>query len=238
MATISMEELKKMKVADLKKELKDKGLATTGTKDILLERLEQSLEVEGTEAGSNEVDNVEKSIDQLVGDTAPKVAAVAAAPAVAAPKEDVTKTEIVFDLKKDDQKKAVSLKELPDADKLKARAEKFGGAVSDTAKKLVRAERFGLPTPATATAGSGKIASTPATAEDLDKMKKRAERFGAVVSNKLSKVDEDEKKRKRLERFGNTLSSSAPEPKKVKLNSTDKETDEKKNKRAERFGLT
>merc|ERR1719245_1734083 len=111
---------------------------------------------------------------------------------------------------------------------MKARAEKFGGAVSESAKKLMRAERFGLPVQQSA--GSGKIASTPATAADLDKMKARAERFGTVVSNKLSKVDEEEKKKKRAERFGSTLSSPT-EAKKVKLNSTSSEMDEKKRKR-------
>jgi hypothetical protein len=65
---------------------------------------------------------------------------------------------------------------------MKARAERFGGASSETAKKQLRAERFGVTT----TGSTGSIISAPAA--DLDKLKQRAERFGTVVSNKLSKV--------------------------------------------------
>ncbi|XP_076472696.1 uncharacterized protein LOC143302070 [Babylonia areolata] len=250
MASIGAEDLKKMKVSDLKKELKDRGLAVSGTKDVLLERLQAAVNgapipaEDGTTLPADDVDNVEKSIDQLVGDAAPAEPVqsdVSAAPAAgdgaaAAAAAEVTSKENIPKTDAEPEKKVVSLKGLSEAERLKARAEKFGGCVSDSAKKAMRAERFGVQSSTT-----GSTVKLGTSTGDVDKLKKRAERFGTVVSNTLSKVDEDEKKRKRLERFGTVTSSStsAPsEPKKVKLGSTDSDMEEKKRKRAERFGLT
>lgn len=234
-----MEELQKMKVADLKKELKERGLTVSGTKAELIDRLQEAMGSGDSVAD----DSVEKSIDQLVED---KPAAANPLPVKAPanpdkPKENVEKSP-VNSSDESTEKKVVSMTGLTDADKLKARAEKFGGAVSESARKLMRAERFGLPASSAkplASSGTNKLSTTPVAPEDLDKMKKRAERFGSVVSGKLSKVDEDERRQKRMERFGGTAITAPTEPKKVKLDTTgDKDAEDKKRKRAERFGLT
>ena len=44
--------------------------------------------------------------------------------------------------------------------------------------------------------------------EALEKFKKRAERFGTVVSDNLKKVEEQEKLLKRKERFGEVTSAT------------------------------
>ena len=83
-------------------------------------------------------------------------------------------------------------------EKIKSRAERFGGFQSDDAKKLARAAKFG--TGATNGAGSTKIGGAPAA--DLDTLKKRAERFGTNSSNSLKKMEVDEAIKRRQERFG------------------------------------
>ena len=52
---------------------------------------------------------------------------------------------------------------------------------------------------------------------DTEALKKRAERFGQVLSPALSKVDEAEKIRKRKERFGDVTSATNNGPNKPKL---------------------
>ncbi|KAL8611938.1 hypothetical protein ACOMHN_034067 [Nucella lapillus] len=254
MATIGVEDLKKMKVNDLKKELKDRGLPVSGTKDVLMERLnaaQSGAPIPAEEstapvpAPADDPDSVEKSIDQLVGDTAP------AKPVEEAPKAEAAVVPAKENIPKEDSekiKKVLPPKDLSETDKLKARAEKFG-AVSETAKKEKRAERFGIQASSAVTTGS--IGTSDTDVADVGKLKKRAERFGEVVSNSLRKAYEDERKRKRLERFGTTAASST-EVKNVKLNSTDSDLEKlkaraekfgavsetaKKEKRAERFGI-
>ncbi|KAJ8314212.1 hypothetical protein KUTeg_008773 [Tegillarca granosa] len=76
---------------------------------------------------------------------------------------------------------------------------------------------------------------------DLDKMKKRAERFGTVLSPALSKSDEEQRISKRKERFGDVKANDAnTKTSTFKYNkiTMDSSTDAKKQKRAERFGLT
>lgn len=58
---------------------------------------------------------------------------------------------------------------------------------------------------------------------DTDVLKKRAERFGQVLSPSLSKADEAEKLRKRKERFGDLTSATnngPSKPKTVKINAS------------------
>merc|ERR1711915_406836 len=80
-------------------------------------------------------------------------------------------------------------------DKIKARAERFGGFQSEDAKKVARA-----PSP------------------DLDVLKKRAERFGTASSTVVKQAELDEAIKRRRERFG-VISKDEPKPKKVALNS-------------------
>ncbi|ESO96726.1 hypothetical protein LOTGIDRAFT_239238 [Lottia gigantea] len=238
---ITLENLPKLKVAELKKACKDQGLPVSGTKAELLTRLQESLQLQVTEEdGVDEGDDSEQDIN--LEDT------LEAEASIEEDSKDNISTEppikkIVLD--KDDsgepkstEAKIVISKGLTDEERLQKRAAKFG-VQSEDAKKKSRAERFGI-VDKSSSGGGNKIVSTPVAAEDLDKLKQRAERFGAVVSNQLSKLDEEEKIAKRKERFGAVLSPTTNKNNKISdINSTLSPAEqEKKRKRAERFGLT
>jgi SAP domain-containing ribonucleoprotein len=96
-------------------------------------------------------------------------------------------------------------KQKDDAEKALERAKRFGIQLNDTAKKDIRAQRFGI---------AAKTHTKPVSKGiDPEVLKKRAERFGisnnaAAVASAKGKVPvnldaaEEEKKRKRAERFG------------------------------------
>lgn len=127
--------------------------------------------------------------------TAPTTEAAPAAPvkAPASPRQPIT---AVADAK---------VKSIDDAEKALERAKRFGIQLNETAKKDIRAQRFGI---------AAATASPPQTKKGVDPevLKKRAERFGisstaATVASSKGKVPvkfdaaEEEKKRKRAERF-------------------------------------
>lgn len=60
--TLTEESIAKMKVADLKKALKDRGLTVTGNKETLIERLKAAIAEKVDEAKE---DNSEKSKNQV-----------------------------------------------------------------------------------------------------------------------------------------------------------------------------
>ncbi|OWF49436.1 SAP domain-containing ribonucleoprotein-like [Mizuhopecten yessoensis] len=234
-------EIAKMKVPDLKKECKSRNLPTTGTKKDLIQRLKAEVsEGSGEDKVEEDVadvadDSVEDALDQVLGedDTAPKESVT-----VSKIKEQITAP--------DSDDKPVSTKAIDENDRLKMRVQKFG-AVNPEVKKQLRAERFG--TSEVTAKGGDKI--SPAPAADMDKLKKRAERFGTVTSTVLTKVDETQKLKKRAERFGaitsTSLSNTENQGKLLKrkerfgvtTSAVDaSEVDAKKKKRAERFGLT
>ncbi|XP_060081538.1 SAP domain-containing ribonucleoprotein-like [Ylistrum balloti] len=247
-------ELAKMKVPDLKKECKSRNLPTTGTKKDLVQRLkaeinqgsgdaEEPVDEEIADVGD---DSVEDALDQVLGeDDADEIALTTEVETP--PKESVTvskvKTQITAPVT---ETKVVSTTGVSENDKLKMRVQKFG-AINPDVQKQMRAERFG--TGQASVKGGSKLAPGPSA--DVDKLKKRAERFGTITSTVLSKVDETQKLKKRAERFGAVTSTSLSNTENqekllkrkerfgVSTSATDSlEADAKKRKRAERFGLT
>ncbi|XP_060593403.1 SAP domain-containing ribonucleoprotein-like isoform X3 [Ruditapes philippinarum] len=218
---ISAEDFGKMKVADLKKALKERGLPLTGTKSELLERLKSAVQ-------SEEDSILDDSVDLSVPKPAPK-------PAVVDKEAEPVVKKITSPQKTDDEaesKPKLVSTQLSAEERMKQRAERFG-VVNEDLKKQIRAERFGTSSP------SSKL-STAGAGADTDALKKRAERFGQVLSPALSKVDEAEKIRKRKERFGDVTSATnngPNKPKLVKITMSSAEEEQKK-KRAERFGMS
>lgn len=143
------------------------------------------------------------------------------------------------------EKKVIKLTELTPQQRLEMRAKKFGAQATETpdSKLQARAARFGL--------AAGSSPSKPAsTLVSIDALKKRAERFGVNVSDKVTKLEQDEKLHKRQERFGagapaSTTTAAVVAPNvtatgKVTISSSSTKTDyaERARLRLERFKNT
>merc|ERR1711928_199541 len=248
-------DVSKLKVADLKKELKARGLNTSGTKNELIERLQESSQDESADVLDNDdlldedavlADDTEEAIlaeddNVLLTPTTilppapenplktPAVAAtttstkkvvlnrkpISVAPIPAVKDEAVPVTEeskASSNPEKVEEKKVVKLGTLSTEERAKLRAEKFGVPISDSVKKMVRAQRFGL---------ASKPENTDSKEVLDEKLLKRQARFGVVTDTEV-----DIKKQKRAERFGLAPTAAATAA-----------NDELKRKRAERFGL-
>jgi hypothetical protein len=103
---------------------------------------------------------------------------------------------------------------LSDVERLKKRGERFGMQDNQMAKKMARSERFGTVL--------GKR-SNDVSEENLEKMKVRADRFGATGgSSVITKLKDEEKKKDRASRFN--------------LAATDLPMKDRKENRLARFG--
>jgi len=242
------------KVADLKAQLKAKGLPVSGNKQDLIERLQSSLLDEGDDLldqdDSMTAEAILKAEQELkVTPAAPKINR--AGPVVpetlpAATVPVATNPDPKPAGKENDPanttptKVRVSAVTSPEGEqseeKIKARAERFGGFQSDDAKKAARAARFGLGGGGGGAAGGNKkLGEAPAV--DADTLKKRAERFGGSVSSSLKNIEVQEAIKRRQERFG-VVEKNEPKPKKVSLNKSENSVvlDEKMKARQQRFG--
>ncbi|KAL5006724.1 hypothetical protein ScPMuIL_015530 [Solemya velum] len=222
-------DFQKLKVTDLKKILKERGLSQSGTKSELIERLQSSVSLsvedalvpdvtekeenlehiehveaqeEEEEDGEEESEEVQNTVEEWKGDIKKEEDLLSLTPEKPA---EVTKlTKIVFE-----ETKPTATTPQKDGDK------------SELLKK--RAERFGA------------VSSEPiAKSENVELLKKRAERFGTVASATLAKVVEKDRLQKRKERFGNSTVATGT----VSLGNNLDDIEIKKRKRAERFALS
>ncbi|XP_011880491.1 PREDICTED: SAP domain-containing ribonucleoprotein [Vollenhovia emeryi] len=221
-------ELSKMKVADLRLELKQRGLPTTGNKNELVERLQ--LAIHGDSALS--LDETAEEIldeDDVLGDeeieelsSKPDSQEVVEKRKLSIESNNTNTKKIVLNRKpvleeiKNDQvekkenmgvkipedippeKKIIKLSELSTKERLEMRAKKFGVPLSEAAKKEARLARFNVNNQNNKSAASIKT-PVPTTYEVL---KKRAERFGSSVSTLMEKAELAERLEKRKARFG------------------------------------
>ncbi|KAJ8960791.1 hypothetical protein NQ318_020086 [Aromia moschata] len=229
---ISALDISKLKVPDLKKELKMRGLTTTGNKNELVERLQMALKSNET-SGLDSVDDLEEDLLNSVildneledspkaqkrkaDETQESTEAKSGPPKKvilnrnnsasleSKPKLEEAETEDKTD-KEAPEKKVIKLSQLSAKERLEMRAKKFGvSALSVDAKKVVRAERFGLGGNSTSNISLSNVNTS------VDVLKQRAERFGGSVSTIMSSLENKEKLEKRKARFGeaNGLSES------------------------------
>lgn len=126
------------------------------------------------------------------------------------PKADSASKEAAETASTEPEKKVIKLTELSAQERLEMRAKKFGAQANETpdSKLQARAARFGLTSSSSTDSSSGGAATKPASAlVGVDALKKRAERFGVSVSDKMTKIEQDEKLVKRQERFGGAVSA-------------------------------
>ncbi|XP_071803257.1 SAP domain-containing ribonucleoprotein-like [Asterias amurensis] len=261
-------DLKKLKIPELKKELTSRGLAVKGNKQELVDRLTQYLEEndeaildngtepsdailtpEAEEEGDGDLLAAEDEPDLLDDDE--EEPAIPTKVNVITP---VVLTQPVMSPAKDKPSSPTGVAEkvavmppaasaaLTPAERKALRAERFNTPLSEAAKKQARLEKFGgkaAAVPTSPTLPKTQAKATPVTAEALDKLKKRSERFGVAVSQVVKQTEEVDRLLKRKQRFGVITNTTATEGG-VKRLSTEGSTDDaeaKKKKRAERFGL-
>ncbi|CAG5103635.1 Similar to Sarnp: SAP domain-containing ribonucleoprotein (Mus musculus) [Cotesia congregata] len=211
-----LSELSKMKVADLKVELKQRGLPTTGNKNELVERLQ--LAIHGDSALSLD-ENAEEILDE---DAVLERKLSTDANPVSAKKIVLNRNSVIEEIKVDKpsdeeppksveaaepQKRVIKLSEVGIKERLEMRAKKFGVPLSESAKKEARSARFNSSNQSDKSAASIKIP----VETSVETLKKRAERFG-TVSNVVEKVELLEKIEKRKARFGEVEVQSIKKP--------------------------
>ncbi|KAG7212283.1 hypothetical protein KM043_012610 [Ampulex compressa] len=223
-------ELSKMKVADLKIELKQRGLPTTGNKNELVERLQLAIHGDSTLSldetadeildedavlGDEEIEELSSKPDsqevngkrKLSVDSNVNVKKIVLnrKPAIEEMKiEEVEKSETNNKAEIiPAERKIIKLSELGVKERLEMRAKKFGLPLSEAAKKEARFARFSINNQNHKSAASVKT-PVPTTYEIL---KKRADRFGTSVSSLMEKAELEARIEKRKARFGEVKST-------------------------------
>jgi SAP domain-containing ribonucleoprotein len=240
-----------MKVADLRRELKTRGLATTGNKTELLERLQLATS-SASEINEEELLAEEEEKEAAAPITPPKKVSIkrdvpmptaategkenienapppgkkaAAAPITAGEeKPAATEGDDAAVTATDDEKKTA------DTDRAASRAARFGLPTQEVVeeKKAARAARFGIPITASSDGAAASIKIGGAPTVDMETLKKRAERFGQVSSKTMKQMELEEKIKKRQERFGVVAKEEAAAAKAAKTKAKEEEAVETK----------
>ncbi|CAI2733261.1 unnamed protein product [Schistosoma spindalis] len=231
----SVEDLHKLKLSDLKKICKENKLPSTGTKVELVSRIMEmhgnkfvllqpgdeaellgddedgdsnhvnishstttAMDCSNSNGSPNDLDFPTVTANKTVGRKRP-------ASELTPEKDSMTSGEKVLkvahatDDSHDNAKEEI--KNLSDSERLICRTKRF---MSDDEKTIARAKRFGLPINSNV---NPVCSNSISKLDELEKLKKRAERFGITTSKTLEKLTDLERKARRLEKFGKPLSS-------------------------------
>lgn len=252
MADSTVIDFSKMKVIELRKELKSRGLALTGDKSELIARLQSAVSLEHTDINldSDEIDSDgvlededDKRHSEIILDEAVNINEELVLADPSPTKEQPTgkpqrilkrkitnsfpkETKDTQDTQNSENKEAkkLVLNRAPSFTSTQTDAKptleteteskvKIISDIDDTSSKLeLRAKRFGLPVKMTETErkearkirfGQGSTTTNTASslADNYEKLKKRAERFGQSVSKIMTDLENREKLEKRKEKF-------------------------------------
>lgn len=261
---VDVEDLRKLKLPELKSLCKQNGLPSSGTKEVLIKRIsicmgmdeeDDAVDEDALLEGDPEEPELEESekedsaeplaSNEATTDGTPDDSSAESTPApekAPPPAENGDKENGLASPPKKQRIEAPPadppkpMAQLTDAERIRMRAEKYGIQTSkpSLATKESRAARFGTGGDAPkAGAAKGPAKSTTAaapknmSAEDLEKLKQRSQRFGTTVSATLSSSDNVDKILKRKERFGDVTGSE---------NKGKPADEDKRKERAERFG--
>lgn len=196
-----VDEVKKLKVIELKEMLSERGLSTSGKKDELVTRLEEAMAEDGANstttpapAPTSAHEAAPAAASVPVSDPQPAAASAPAAPADDAPAAAEGAPALSdFEAKKAMRASRFGIPVVSKPEPTINPKKKGGAALPDDAEKIKkREERFGKTRPAAEV--------DPAEA---DKNKKRAERFGNAAPQSID-PEEEERRKKRAERFAKT----------------------------------
>lgn len=261
MADSALQDISKMKVVELRKELKSRGLSYAGDKAELLARLQAAISQDDhgdVNLDSDEIDSEgvlededDKSQNDILDDTAvdtlnEELALAENSPPKQQPAESkpqrILKRKITSESKpaenkeagtkkivlnrnlsvtssavKTEEKKAITPPEPDVQDKTATNKIKITADIDPKTRLEMRAKRFGLPVKMTdeqrkearkqrfnQNATSKSIldnSNTGSLTDNIDKLKKRAERFGQSVSAIMTDIENKEKLEKRKAKF-------------------------------------
>ncbi|XP_029461877.1 SAP domain-containing ribonucleoprotein-like isoform X2 [Rhinatrema bivittatum] len=174
-----------MKMVELKQELSLYGLDTRGRKPELVRRLKEYLEENEVEKDEEEV-----SLGDLEDNLAPLLIDEEETGTISADHCSKEENDIPVAGKKVAFR---SISSMTKEERIMMRAEKFGMITSEEHKKAARAARFGV---------NSAEDERRKSMEDINRIKKRKERFGVILQPLYILDGLEEKKRKRAERFG------------------------------------